>query len=272
VAGQPLEIGDADCMLFTFADLHPRKQAEEALRHSEQRFAVAFRMAPGPMAIIALDSMRLLDVNDAFTAATGWRREEVLGRTETELGLWGSGPAMDELAQLIRQTGHLRPRDIRFKAKDGRVGDYLLSAETVTIHGEHCVLTVMLDITERKQTEAELLAAVEAAMQDTSWFGQKIAENLASLSRRGTTETPGPKVSDLTPRALDVLRLVAQGLSDHEIAAAIGVSHNTVRNHVSAIYRTTGVRKRSALVVWARERGLGAQEKAKVKQRRANAR
>jgi PAS domain S-box-containing protein len=50
VAGQPLEIGDEPCMLFTFADLHPRKQAEDALRQSEQRFAASFRMAPCPMA------------------------------------------------------------------------------------------------------------------------------------------------------------------------------------------------------------------------------
>ena len=57
VAGQPIEIGDEACMLFTFADLHPRKQAEDALRQSEQRFAAAFRMAPGPMAIIALDGI-----------------------------------------------------------------------------------------------------------------------------------------------------------------------------------------------------------------------
>jgi PAS domain S-box-containing protein len=272
VAGQPIEIGDEACMLFTFADLHLRKQAEEALRQSEQRFAAAFRMAPGPMAILALDGMRLLDVNDAFTAATGWRREEIIGRTETELGLWGGGLVRNELVQLIKQTGHLRPTDIQCRMKDGRTGDYLLSAETVAIHDEPCLLTVMLDITERKQTEAELLAAITSVMQDTSWFGQKIVEKLANLTRPGTSESLGPKVSDLTPRARDVLGMVAQGLSDDEIAIKISVSRNTVRNHVSAIYRTLGVRKRSALVVWARERGLGTHEKVKPNQRRGKTR
>jgi PAS domain S-box-containing protein len=269
VAGQPLEIGDEACMLFTFADLHPRKQAEDALRQSEQRFATAFRMAPGPMAIIALDDMRLLDVNDAFTAAMGRRREEVLGRSEAELGLWGGVASRDELIRQIRRTGHLPPTDVRCKMKDGRTGDYLLSAEAVVINDQNCVLSVMLDITERKQTEAELLAAIEAVMQDTSWFGQKIVEKLANLTRNGASEAGGPKVCDLTPRARDVLALVAQGLSDDEVARKLSISQNTVRNHVSAIYRAIGVRKRSALVVWARERGLGTHEKVKAKQRRA---
>ena len=151
MAGQPIEMGDQACMLFTFADLHPRTQAEDALRQSEQRFAVAFRMAPVPMAIIALDGLRLLDVNDAFTAATGRRRDEVIGRTEPDIGLWGTGASREELERQVRRTGHLRGVETQLGKKDGHVGDYLLSAETVTIHGEHCVLTVMLDITARKQ-------------------------------------------------------------------------------------------------------------------------
>jgi PAS domain S-box-containing protein len=211
VAGQPIEIGDEACMLFTFADLHPRKQAEDALRQSEQRFAVAFRMAPGPMAIIALDGMRLLDVSDAFTAATGWRREEVVGRTEAEFGVWRKDAARDDHARLVKQTGHLRSVDVQIETKDGQVCDYLLSTETVSIHGEHCVLTLMQEITERKQTETELLKALEAVMQDTSWFGQKIVEKLANLMRQGASTAEDTKVSDLTPRAREVLGLLAQG-------------------------------------------------------------
>ncbi len=262
LAGQPIEVGAEHGMLFTFADLQPRRQAEDALRQSEERFAKVFRMAPGPMAIIALDGLRILDVNDAFTAATGWRREEVVGRSERDLALWGDGPAQQQLERQVQQTGHIRSADVQLRTKDGPVGDYLLSAETVTINREHCLLTVMLDITERKQTEMQLLAAIDLVMRDTSWFGQKIAEKLTGLIHSGEAAPAGPEIGDLTARAQEVLGLVAQGLSDDEIAGTLGVARQTVRNHVSAIYRKLGVHRRSAVIVWARERGLGARPKS----------
>ena len=258
LGGQPIEVGDAACMLFTFADLHLRHQAQHALRHSEERFAKAFHMAPGPMAILALDGLRILDVNGAFTAATAWRREEVVGRSEPELELWGRGEPRDQIERTLRDTGHLRSTDIELKAKNGRFGNFLLSAETVDIQGSQCVLTLMLDITERKQTETDLLAAVQSVMQDTSWLSQRIVERLATVWRRndaGSGQTP--EVASLPKRVREVLDLVAQGLSDDEIAARLGISKNTVRNHVRVIYERLDIRKRSAVVVWARERGLG---------------
>ena len=258
LGGQPIEIGDEPCMLFTFADLHPRQLAQHALKHSEERFAKAFHMAPGPMAILALDGLRILDVNSAFTGATGWRREEVVGRGEAELQLLGHGPARAQVERTLREIGRLQGIDVEFKAKHGAALCFLLSAETVDINGSPCVLTVMLDITERKQTETDLLAAVQSVMQDTSWLSQRIVERLATVSRPKDAPAGAPEVSSLPKRVREVLDLVAQGRSDDDIAAQLGISKNTVRNHVSAIFDRLKIRKRAAVVVWARERGLGA--------------
>ena len=264
LGGQPLEIGDEACMLFTFADLHPRKQAEEALRQSEERFAKTFRMAPGPMAILTLDGLRLLDANDAFTTATGWRREEVVGRGQADIGLWGEGDRSADVERQIRHTGHVRSVDVQLRTKSGERNDYLLSAETVQIGRERCVLSVMLDITERKQTETALLAAIDSVMADTSWFGQKIVEKLANLTGANRSAGRPTELATLSERAREVLGLVAGGLSDEEIARKLGISRNTVRNHVAAIYTRIGVHRRAAVVVWARERGLGASAKPKL--------
>ncbi len=275
LGGQPIEIGDEACMLFTFADLHTRHQAQQALRASEERFAKAFHMAPGPMAILSLEGLRIMDVNGAFTAATGWRREEVVGRGQAELEVWGQGEPREEIERNLRQTGNLRSVEVKLRTKTGSVGDYLMSAETVDIGADRCVLSVMLDITERKQTETALMSAIESVMQDTSWLGQRIVEKMAAITGTGRKPGGGPEIAALPDRAREVLGLVAQGLSDDEIAAALSISRNTVRNHVSVIYGKLGIRKRSAVIVWARERGLGAPDKprtTKQKSRRRPAR
>ena len=269
LGGQPIIIGDAPCMLFTFADLHPRQQAQHALKHSEERFSKAFHLAPGPMAILSLDGFRFMEVNAAFTAAMGWRQEEIVGRAEAEL--WGGDGIREHLERRIQGDGRVRNVDVRLHTKSGVAGDYLVSAETVDINGTACVLSLLVDITERRQTETQLLAAVESVMQDTSWLGQRIVERMAAFTGGGRDPAKVPEISALPDRVREVLSLVAQGLSDDDISGRLGIARNTVRNHVSAIYAKLGIRKRSAVIVWARERGLGATAKVQNKQRKARA-
>jgi PAS domain S-box-containing protein len=258
VAGHPITVGDTACMLFTFVDLDPRHRAEMALRQSEERFASAFHLAPAPMLVVALDGLRVLSVNDAFCAATGWRAEQACGRSTGELRLWGGGDAQRSVERQAREVGALRGVDVALRAQGGASRDHLLSADTVTIGGERCVLCVMQDIAERRQTETELMEAIEAVMRDGPWLGQKIVEKMARLTTPGREGATGAVPDDLSAREREVLGLMAQGLDDAAVAAALRIACNTVRNHVSRIYRKIGVRRRGAAVVWARERGLAA--------------
>lgn len=273
VAGQPIEIGEAACMLFTFADLDPRRQAETALLQSEERFEKAFRLAPVPMAVAALDDwFRFLLVNNAFTETTGHAESEAAGRTAAELGLWDDPATAAELERRLRGTATARDVEMRLRSKDGAVMDFLLSAEAVTIQGRPCALWAMQDVTERRRSEAELAAAIEAVMRDTSWFSRTVLEKLARLRRPAEGEDSADGIADLTPRGREVLGLVCRGLDDGVIAERLGLSRTTVRNHVNDLYRRTSARGRAALVVWARERGFAGEESGKLKQRRRRAR
>ena len=263
VAGQPIEIGEEACMLFTFADLEPRRRAEEALKHSEERFSKTFRMAPSPMLISRLADCRTIDANQAFCAATGYAPEEVIGRTEQELQLWGDEASRVRIHDALHGAGHLQSLEMRLRHRGGSTVDCLYSAETVTIHGETCVLSVMQDFTARKQSQTDLMAAIDAVMKDTSWFSQQIVEKLANLARAqaGEPVVAGP---ELTARERVVIALVAQGRTDREIAAELELSPATVRNHIGAIYGKIGVNRRAAAVIWARERGFGGETKQDV--------
>ncbi|MDT2022112.1 helix-turn-helix transcriptional regulator [Methylocella sp. CPCC 101449] len=263
VAGQPIEIGEEACMLFTFMDLEPRRKAEEALRQSEERFARSFRLTPVPTVLTAHDGLRILDANDAFFSVFGFVEEEVIGKTLPEVPLWTSETSRHSLERDIDKSGSLRNVETQTLTKHEEILDCLVSAEAVTIQGRECVLIVFQDITERKQTEVELIAALEAVMKDTSWFSRTVIEKLANLRRPGRgTKVQSTELASMTPRELEVLGLMCQGLSDAEITRKLKLTRNTVRNHVARIYNKADVHSRTAAVVWARERGfVGAPEK-----------
>ncbi|MBR8142702.1 helix-turn-helix transcriptional regulator [Burkholderia sp. AU19243] len=260
VAGQPIDMNGEACMLFTFTDLEPRKQAELALRQSEERFAKAFRMAPVATAIVTADGFALLDVNDAFVGMTGHSRDDLLGKSADEIGLWAERGARQQIDNQIARDGNVRSADVQIRTREGDVRDCVVSAEPVAIHGQDCLLIALLDISDRKRTEMELVYAIETAMQDASWFSRTLIEKLANV-RRANAPDAGAQLSDLTARERDVFDLLCHGLADKEIAGRLGLAPNTVRNHVATIYAKLDVHSRGEAIVWARERGIvGAAE------------
>ncbi len=263
VAGQPIDMQDEPCMLFTFIDLEARKRTEEALRESEERFSKAFRLAPVPMAVCDGDTLHVLDINDAFAAATGVALDDDKDQDLVALGL---RPYEGMLASLKRGES-ARNREAVLVAQDGGQLDCLVSAEPVMIGGVRRVLVVMQDITERKRSETELLTAIEAVMQDTSWFSRGIIEKLAQLREPAPATRDVAELAQLTSREREVLGLLCQGHDDDGIAKALKLSRNTVRNHVATIYSKIGVHRRSAAIVWARDRGITGHESARSRDR-----
>ncbi len=255
VAGQPIDMGNEPCMLFTFADLEARRKAEGDLRHSEERFVKTFRLAPVPMAIGARDGHVLCDVNAGFTQMTGLTRDEIIGRPLHEAGLWESDAIRHEIEAAIEAGRDLRGHEARIHGRDGAAIDCLVSTEAVRVGEDACVLWAFQDITRRKATEMELVEAIEAVMKDTSWFSRSVMDKLARL-RAPAPQADGPGLNDLTAREREVLALICRGLDDKTIARTLHVASNTVRNHVARIYAKIGVNRRIAAVAWARARGF----------------
>ena len=231
-------------------------QEIEEREQSEARFAAAFRLAPVPMMVSLVDGFRILDVNEAFVATLGYTVAEAIGRTADDLKLWGMSAARRRFEEDVQATGRVHNQDIRLLTKTGWLLDCLASAEVVTIAEERCVLSVLQDITERKRSEAQLFEAIEAVMQDTSWFSRTIIEKLAHLRHPERTEAARTELADLTPREREVLGLLCQGMNGDGIAQALRLSRNTVRNHLATLYGKIGAHGRSDAIIWARERGF----------------
>lgn len=267
VAGQPLDINDEACMLFSFMDLEPRRKAEVALRQSEERFAKSFRLTPVPILVCYAESRQVVDVNEAFLTTTGYTAEELLGKTVEEIAFVESPEACSRLFTALENSGSLDGVDLKVRKKGAELIDCVVSADTVSIQDSPCYLLVLMNITERKRTELELVAAIEEVMQDASWFSRTLIEKLANVKSVNSPQLPSVSFADLTARERDVLRLICEGLADKEIAARLTLAPNTVRNHVATVYSKLDVHSRSEAIVWARERGLFAGERrAKGKQ------
>lgn len=253
VAGQPIEIGEEACMLFTFMDLEPRRKAESSLRQSEERFQKAFRMLPVPSAVLGADDLLVLDTNDAFRRETGFASEEVVGRPGESIGLWPEEFSAD-VRRLVAGDSGFRNTDMRITRKSGETIECQVSAEKVPINGQACILLAWLDITERKRSELELVDAIEKVMRDSSWFSRSLVEKLANV-RRDAKSSAIVEFNDLTKREKEVLEALCHGHSDKEIAKRLKVALGTVRNHVAKIYAKLDVHNRNAALLWARRHG-----------------
>jgi DNA-binding NarL/FixJ family response regulator len=123
------------------------------------------------------------------------------------------------------------------------------------------------DITDRKRSQDELVAAIEAVMADTSWFSRSVVEKLAALRQTSRPPALRADLQDLTDRERDVLGLICQGQTDLDMSEILKLSHNTIRNHLASLYRKIGVNRRAAAIIWARERGITGKDAIKSRRR-----
>ncbi len=255
VGGQPLEVGNEPCMLLTFVDLDARKRAEDALAQSEERFSKAFAAAPVASAISSVGEGRIFNVNEAFSKLTGYGAAEAVGRTGLELRLWPH-ETHRVIANLLRTNYGYRDLELKLSAKSGEVRDVSVSAVTVKIGDEDCLLCMFHDVTVWKRTETELVEAVNLVMKDPAWFSSSFVKNLMALRGRGPSPEVAAKLRGLTPRERQVLDLICRGLGSPDIAEELRVSHNTVRNYIAGVYKKLEVHSRAEVMVWAKRHGI----------------
>lgn len=167
------ELNGTLCVVTVANDITERKQAEEALRMSEERFAKAFQASPHPVVISELGSGLVMDANDAACQLLAYRKEEVVGRTTQQIGLWPSTEARDRYLELLKRQGSVRNVEVALRSKSGEIRQCLLSSELIELHGKQCIVTVGDDITESKRMEKALRLtqfSVDQAVEAIVWL------------------------------------------------------------------------------------------------------
>jgi PAS domain S-box-containing protein len=154
-------VSGEDEALVIVRDISDRKLSEAALRQSEEKFSKAWRSSPNPMSIATLLDGRMLDCNDGFLETTGYTRDEVIGQQVHDLKIWANPGDRDKMVKLLQRDGSVHNLEHRLRTRSGDVREGLFSAEIIEINGEQCLIDTIVDITELKQAQAQLLAATE---------------------------------------------------------------------------------------------------------------
>jgi PAS domain S-box-containing protein len=159
-------------------DITEQKREHEALKKSEERFSKAFRQSPMALTLTTAKDHRYLDVNETFERITGWHREEVMGRTPFDIGIWVDPSQRVDFVKRTLAEGSVRDWEVHYRCKDGaqRVG--LGAAELIEIGNEPCILSVIADVTDRKRAEEALSGMSQKLIQAQEQERTRIARDL----------------------------------------------------------------------------------------------
>jgi PAS domain S-box-containing protein len=153
----PMRLGEARYILAFTRDITERKETEDSLRLSEEKFSKIFSLAPYSISISRLRDSIILDVNDAFVSLTGYSREEAVGSNGDVLGLWHNPEHRKPFLERLRLDGTVVDYEFVMRRKDGSLRNALNSCQGIEISGERCSLNIVRDITEMKLVQQTMV-------------------------------------------------------------------------------------------------------------------
>ncbi len=139
------------------SNIAERSRIETALRESEERFASAFHSSPVAMVLTRLRDSVCLDANDAFFAMTGYAREQVVNKPSVTTEMWIVPADRQRMIESLRATGRVASMESLFRRSDGESRHGRLTVSRIDLNGEHCIISIADDITDRKRAEEELV-------------------------------------------------------------------------------------------------------------------
>ncbi len=148
-------LGGHNCAIAVVKMITEIKQAERKVRESEATLRKIFDANLDGICITDADG-RYLDVNDAYVRATGYSREESLGKTSWEVGAWNDSAEIAEFSRALKEHGEVRNLQVNFRLKNGSTLPCLISGVMVELDGRLCCMAITRDISTLKAAELKL--------------------------------------------------------------------------------------------------------------------
>ena len=252
VATNQLDHPEVGALVINSRDVTERKLAEDLLRDtnqtltelvaelraSEERFSKAFNSNPHPMSITTLDEGRFISINERFLSAVGMSREELIGKTTSDLKWWPQPDSRENMLSTVRARGWMPPVEFKLKLKSGE-RTISWTAQLIELAGQPCLLNSAEDISDRKIAEEEQLQ-LQAALQksalewrltfdavdspmlllDSQCRVVRLNRAARDMSGKGYWEVKGHMVDEIGPRqpwqkAAELGRLIVQSRSSY---------------------------------------------------------
>ncbi len=131
------------------------RSRESELVESEEKFRTLFRSVPEPLVLALCDEATILEVNEAFCSFLGFSNDEIIGKSLMDLGIWHDLSERTQMSCVLTSQKGVSDFECRLRTKSGEIKTVILSVETVEIGSRHEMLFIIVDITARKQSEAE---------------------------------------------------------------------------------------------------------------------
>src|SRR5688572_18985788 len=164
---------DIGGFVMNYRDVTDRIEAEKRLDVYRERYEKAFRSGPDSITITSASDGEILEVNEGFEQISGYSREQIVGKSTIELGIWRDTSRRKQLIDELRVKGSVREYPIDIVTRSGEERACVVSAEMLEIAGKLCVLAVTRDITEQREAEEKLRDLSETLRREQVDFVRK---------------------------------------------------------------------------------------------------
>jgi len=195
-----------------------RREAEEALRVSEERFRLAFFTSPDAVAINRVEDGLYTEINQGYSQITGYTEQDLIGQTSVSVDIWVNPEDREKLVAVLKEQGVCRNLEAPFRMKDGTIRNGMMSAAIIMLNDEPHILSITRDVTDRLQTMTKLAESVREKEILLTEIHHRTKNNMAVISSMTNMMATGAEC-DETIDALQAIkhRIMAMSLVHEQL-------------------------------------------------------